>query len=130
MPGVCDESKRLLVRAERGHGTARHEIGWYNRDSNLVSVARFDWTDGATFGYFADAFLQDLVCLTGAPDQSLDLSRGTAKLWRVHNPGTARTGTMLLVTVNGSVLNVSCDWGAATACRAFVSELLKALEVS
>ena len=127
MPGVCDQSQRLLVSAERGHGTARHQVGWYSHDSNDVGVARYDWTDGETFGDFADGYLQDVVCLTGPPDRSLQLSGGTATLWTVRNGERASTGTMLVVIGNGTILNVSCDWGDATACLTFASALLDAL---
>jgi len=96
-----------------------------------VGVARYDWTDEATFGYFADGYLQDAVCLTGVPDESLQLSGGTAKLWKVRNrDGATSAGTMLIITVNGTILNVSCDWEDVTTCRIFASALLEALAVS
>jgi hypothetical protein len=119
------------VRAELGHGTERHHVGFYSHQTNDVGVARYDWTDEATFGYFADAYLQDTVCLTGSPDESVHLSVGTAKSWKVRNQdGSASAGTMLVITMNGTVLNVSCDWGDLAECRDFAPGLLDALDVS
>ena len=71
--GVCVEAQGLLARAEQGHGTARHEVGWYSAKGNNVAVARFDWTDEATFGYYADGFLRDALCLDGGADRSFEM---------------------------------------------------------
>jgi hypothetical protein len=132
LPGVCDDSEATLAVAERGHGTERHEVGWYSVGQRSYSVVRWDWTDESTYDTFVTAMLEDDACLSGPWDQELRIQGAPARLRQLDNRSTSRAldTTEAQVVLAGSILDVNCSTDSLDACKDFVAALLDALDVS
>ena len=130
--GVCEESRDSLAIAEKGQGTARHDVGWYTSNEKTVGVARYDWTDATTFDHYRVGFLRDITCLEGEADQRFELSGSTVTMWLVRTgpDSAAAVGVQLLVSLDGTMLSIHCDFGAVASCRGFASELLATFKVA
>jgi len=132
LPGFCENSAATLAIAERGHGTARHELGWYDVGGGKSnSVVRYDWTDDDTYDTFVLAMDQDQVCL-GGWDEDLLISGAPTQLRKVEDSSTDRSPDRTFegqVVLDGTILELRCARSSRDDCVRFVKEVLAALKV-